>query len=424
MTAPEGWLVTEQAVIGSAMIGGTQGVMALTAEDFQNRANRIICLALQGMITRGMDPDPITVGAELKSQGKLDGPGNAGGLPYLFELAGVMWVASNSWYYASQLRELTRVRLAKAMATELATTMGREESGAEVDRLLVEHADRLAQIPGPLDADRNSELPTIAELFEMEFEKRWLVPGLLGRRERVVLTAAEGLGKSVLSTGWAIALAAGLHPFTGAKLDEPKRVLLLDAENSPEQTQNRYRWVGERINALGGTPGWAKRIHHQIRPEGFDITGRDRAWFAATVAKASPDLIVMGPAYKMMGSAKTSDDAAILAFFAVLDEIRVKHDCALLIEAHSGHAKDDEKRSVRPFGSSVWLRWPEVGVGLRRSEELDAHEDVASVVDVVHWRGNREQRDWPALLKRGRDGELPWAPMDDNGYWQKAKASA
>lgn len=402
----------EQATIGAALHNGTEGLMALVSDDFTDRRHRESAIVIHGMVRRGLRPDALTVAAELDVRGKSF----PNSVLYLMDLSAAVELASNSWWYASKVREIRRAKLIDSIGQKLS-----QGANHDPEQILREHADLLATIPPALDESGDSELPTIAELFEQTFSKRWVVPGMLACRERVVLTAAEGLGKSVLSTQWAICLAAGLHPFTGARLDEPKRVLLLDAENSPEQTQNRYQWAGDRVTELGGVSGWAKRINHQIRPEGFDITGRDRQWFSNTVAKASPDLIVMGPAYKMMGAAKTSDDAAILAFFAVLDEIRVKHDTALLIEAHSGHAKDDDKRSVRPFGSSVWMRWPEIGVGLRRSDDLDAHEPIASVVDVVHWRGNREQRDWPTLLKRGGDRELPWSPMQDDGYWQKAK---
>ena len=88
---------------------------------------------------------------------------------------------------------------------------------------------------------------------------------------RVVITGAEGLSKSTTCTQFAITLAAGMHPWTGKRFGPGLRVLLVDTENDEEQTQVRYGWVGDRVNRLGGEPGWAKRIHHQIRPEGLDL---------------------------------------------------------------------------------------------------------------------------------------------------------
>lgn len=292
-----------------------------------------------------------------------------------------------------------------------------------MDDLLAMHAQAIAAVPEPLDQEA-TEIPTITELFGKEFSNRPLVPDLVFRADRIVITGAEGLSKSTACTQWAATLAAGLHPWTGESFGPGMRVLLVDTENNEQQTQHRYRWVGQRIEAVGGAVGWSDRIHHQIRPEGLDLVGRDRAWFSKLVGKVSPDLIVLGPAYKLMGAAKTNDDAAVLAFFAVLDEIRIKHDTALMIEAHSGHAKEGDERSLRPFGSSVWMRWPEVGIGLRRNAELDTGEKVAKVVDVVPWRGfRRGDTNWPDRLLRGRDHQLPWVPFHED-YWRPATSKS
>ncbi len=66
----------------------------------------------------------------------------------------------------------------------------------------------------------------------------------------------------------------------------------------------------------------------------------------------------------------------------------------VMIEAHSPHASNGGKRPIRPYGASLWLRWPEFGIYLSPEGQLQ------------HWRGQRDERDWPAALKRG--GLLPW----------------
>lgn len=50
------------------------------------------------------------------------------------------------------------------------------------------------------------------------------------------------------------------------------------------------------------------------------------------------------------------------------------------------------------------MGWPEFGLGLRA-----AHPDSgrpADEVDVVHWRGARDERAWPDVLFRG--SAWPW----------------
>jgi replicative DNA helicase len=83
------------------------------------------------------------------------------------------------------------------------------------------------------------------------------------------------------------------------------------------------------------------------------------------------------------------------------------------MEAHAPHAGPMGPRSLRPAGSSLWLRWPEFGYGLRRVEhEQSAQEGRAC--RLVPWRGARDARDWPLFLRAGdpATGEWPWKPYE------------
>ena len=74
--------------------------------------------------------------------------------------------------------------------------------------------------------------------------------------------------------------------------------------------------------------------------------------------------------------------------------------CALVVEAHAGHGEAGRRRSVRPVGSSLQLRWPEFGYGLvPANDEWPCREVV-----VKGWRGPRDERDWPKRLTWGE----PW----------------
>ena len=412
-------LAAERAVIGCALLGASRGLLALSDDDFTDYRHQVIAPVLRDMIRHDIKPDPILLADELSRRGRLNGAGGAGGHVYLTSLiasdqAPTTAMASD---YARVVRTATRMRMAHDSADWLARISSNEAGAGDLDEALSIHADKLAAIPDALDAATGTESPTIADLFDEVFNTTWLVPGLVGRGERIVVVGAEGLGKSMLATQWACCLAAGLHPFTGDSFGDPLRVLLIDAENSAVQTQSRYRYVGSRVNAMGGAAGWAKRIVRHIRPEGLDLPGRDRGWLMRVASQASPDLIVLGPAYKIMrGNPQLDSD--VLALFNVLDEVRVKHDAALLIETHAGHAKDMStgKRIIRPYGSSVWLRWPEVGIGLARSE-MDTGQMRASEIEVGHWRGARDDnRLWPDLLTANKNGGLPWTPTRGNEY--------
>ena len=77
---------------------------------------------------------------------------------------------------------------------------------------------------------------------------------------------------------------------------------------------------------------------------------------------------------------------------------------------------------MRPVGSSLFMRWPEFGYGIRRAPISDVYgKPTRQRVTVQAWRGPREERDWPKLLGWGDDqiGDWPWIvlPPDTEKEW-------
>ncbi|MFF2215032.1 AAA family ATPase [Streptomyces antibioticus] len=221
-------------------------------------------------------------------------------------------------------------------------------------------------------------------------EPDWLVPGLLERQDRMILTGPEGGGKSTLLRQMAIQLASGIHPFGGPEL-RPLRVLLYDLENTSRQI---HRKISPLHTATEGR--YKGGMFIAVRSEGLDLSEGDGQILEAEVAAAKPDLLITGPAYKMVAGDPTEEGPARLVA-SWLDKIRTKYGCAVFLEAHSPHASNGGKRPIRPYGASLWLRWPEFGLHIGENGQLQ------------HWRGQRDERDWPAVLMRG--GKWPWTPV-------------
>ena len=80
-----------------------------------------------------------------------------------------------------------------------------------------------------------------------------------------------------------------------------------------------------------------------------------------------------------------------------LDHIRDAYDCALWIEHHAPLGQSQTSRELRPFGSAVWSRWPEFGIAL----QPDPTAGSQYIYEVRHFRGARDRRPWPLLMKRG-----------------------
>lgn len=251
--------------------------------------------------------------------------------------------------------------------------------------------------PDELEALAHSQTvvadPDLAEFLDQpEPEYDWVVPLLLERGDRVILTGAEGSGKSTLLRQVAVQLGAGIHPFTLETIPAV-RCLLIDLENSVKHTKRQLR----PLRAKAGKDLPAGHVYPIIRPQGLDLLHpEDAAWLEERIKADQPDIVILGPIYKLVGGDPTEEQPAKAAA-TLLDRLRVEHGFALILEAHSPHGETGRKRPKRPYGASLWLRWPEFGL----------HIDDQG--NLTHWRGARDERAWPALLKRG--GEWPWSPL-------------
>lgn len=242
----------------------------------------------------------------------------------------------------------------------------------------------------------------LSEVFsEQDDAYNWLIPGLMEIADRLILTGAEGLGKSTFLRQIALCAAGGVHPFTGARFPQ-RRVLVVDAENSERQWRRATRATSIAVRMASGVEA-ADNVHLACVSRMDITTAADLGAIHGLIDEHAPDLVVIGPLYRLVPRAiSTDDDAAPV--LAALDSIRDR-GCALAMEAHAGHAlgKGGE-RDYRPRGSSALLGWPEFGFGL--APDLTDEGKSVGRVQVIRWRGDRDERDWPEAMRRG--GALPW----------------
>lgn len=250
-------------------------------------------------------------------------------------------------------------------------------------------------------AIENFNPKTLGEIQDAQEDMRdWIIPDLLERRERLVMTGMEGSGKSHWMRQVMIASAAGVHPFNIRQQINPVRVLAIDAENTELQWQRATRYITNLVQYRGQVDP-RDRV---IVQAGYRLDFTQSAHVDLVhkwIDKYEPDMVYLGPLYKLVPKEVTNDDDAA-PLLATLDGLR-ERGLALLMEAHAGKATDrGGERNLAPRGSSALLGWPEFGYGLRPST---SDPDMAV---IVPWRGDREQRPWPKLLRRGVDGEYPW----------------
>lgn len=399
---------SELALLGAALDDPRiTAALKVTDADFGQPFLGAVWEAMRATHSAGESPDIATLGKRLN--------GNRGQLRALLpELVGA-GIAGNAEAYAAAILDRSQRRKLDAALVQLRQRLGDldtpvEDLMARAERALVgiSSLERVADATLTLDEFCDQDLP----------DTEWVIPELLARGERLVLTGVEGGGKSMWLRQVAVAVAAGLDPFS-LRSAPPRRVLYVDCENPVGIMARKLadlRTVIRSRSRSTDTRMWLKRY-----PQGLDLAKpTDRLELHHLCQAFTPDLLVIGPAYKLyVGGAGAREEDLARQVTSVLDGLREEFGFALLLEHHSPHAAPGtEQRTVRPIGSSLWLRWPEFGIGLRPYEDPDmrrerkqrglALDPLDRAVDVVPWRGAREERPWPTRLVAGGEGALPW----------------
>jgi replicative DNA helicase len=358
--------------------------------------NRVLS-AILTLNTAGKPCDAVSVRTELLRMGER---GQAVDGAWLADLMLEGAPAGSLGHHAGSLRSLAVRRQVVRLATQ-ALQQANNPSSDPYDVAALLHVDsgELADSAGEEGPQRTTDLHGF---LSGEDSYDWLVPGLLERGDRLLLTGGEGSGKSVLSRMLAVTTAAGVHPFKGTRID-PAQVLLVDLENGTRHLRRALRGLSEHAQRIG-RPVPAGGLVVESRPSGVDLTKtEDRTWLSRLCQTVRPQLLVIGPLYRMHAADMNAEEPA-RALTRTIDAIRAEHGCSIVMETHAPHGQAGQIRSLRPVGSSLFLRWPEFGYGLRPKGNDGA------VMSLMAWRGPRDERDFPPMLARGGEQEWPWAP--------------
>lgn len=405
-TLDEGRETAERSVIGS-IIQDTEALRViggiLTAEDFADKRLGQAYETARGMWAEGAAIDELTLASRLAS------------LPFkfsaveLFDMRHRTPTSANVEWYARLVADYAGKRRLGAFAHRVGALAETETPFADAMRVARSEWEAVGTAGG-----NEIHAPLLADVLDGVDDYDWLIPNLLERRDRLVITGSEGAGKTMWVQLTAVLAAAGIHPTTFTQID-PVKVLVVDAENSAKQWRRRIRPIVAKAARQGvADPAETMRLATVSR---LDLTSeRDLTAVHRLIDDHAPDILVIGPLYRLIPRAITSDDDAA-PLLTALDSLR-ERGCALIMEAHAGHTKDiGGDRDLRPRGSSALMGWPEFGFGLRLlpPETEDPAEPVRA--QLLRWRGDRDERAWPQILHRG--GEWPWVD-DDPGETARA----
>ena len=385
--------VAEENLLGALIDSPTQTLRAIeglvSSNDFTDPRHGAIFDGLVGAIVRGHPVDVVAVDSRFHAWG----------------VAGInpaevwRWVDPERMvpHRASQYAQVVRADSVRRHLREVITnTSERMQSGEPALDIASQAIDALTGLvdgasSGTLRAKPLREVLAGVDAYD------WIIPGLLERQDRLVVTGAEGAGKTMWMRQIALLSAAGIHPVTFGRIT-PVEVLVVDAENTERQWRRATRWIAQNAAREGARD--PADVVHLAAGHRIDITkGSHLSEIHRLIDVHKPDVLFIGPLYKLVSKAINSDDDAAPLIVA-LDSLR-ERNVALVMEAHAGHAIGASgHRDLRPRGSSALLGWPEFGLGLRPSS------DSEGVVDVIRWRGDRDVREWPKQMYRG--SSWPW----------------
>lgn len=382
----------------------------LSLDDFYSPIYREIWAAMVAMEDRQTPVTPLTVIQQFTKRGgaftdaitnmSTNRLGDARGLDY----------------HCAKIEEATIARDLQSTLIQFNQRAGADWSAGDLRIGASSVADELVEtlrvVQGMRPANRHHEIDVL-DLVRREIGvDDWVIEGLIAKGERMLLTAAEGWGKSTLFRQMAACIAGGVHPFT-LEVMQPKRALVIDAENP--STVNTVEW-GKMIDLLatmgqaGRVPDRGQLIIEEIGPCNL-LEPKQAARVLDLVDRVRPDVIFVGPLYQLF-EADPNDEAPAKILARVLDKARMMNNSALIVEAHTPHT--DHIEILRPFGASLWKRWPEFGFCLHddgttkglKGDELNRAMAMRESYFTA-WRGSRSAgRAWPGHLSAGR--VLPW----------------
>jgi len=405
--APPHDLDAEDAVLGAAIMKGSSVDDArelIGPQDFYRPANSELFHTILSMRDAGDPIDAVTLSAELSRIGALERVGGTTRLVSLMSGAPAWGKASVQKYARiveghSVRRKLLGVALEIRQLAEIDSGVGPGEALESAAELIA--GIDMAGIALPSDVWQLDEFLARPN----KDRAKWVVPGLLRARWRVLVVAAEGVGKTTLFRQIGIMAAQGEHPLSGVSIP-PARVLIVDLENPEDSIDDVCAPILVEARHAAGDRYDGERAWLWHREQGIDLRSRvSRSEFETVLAHTRPDLVCIGPLYKSYRvGGRENDELAGGEVMHVLDDLRVRYGFALLMEHHAPKGAGGARREMMPYGSSLWLRWPEIGLAMA------VDEGDPTSVKLGRFRGDRLPNSWPAHLTRSKP--LPWS-----GVW-------
>ena len=202
---------------------------------------------------------------------------------------------------------------------------------------------------------------------------RWLWPGRIARGKVSLIVGHPGLGKSQVTAGFAAIVSTGGFWPVDRTHCERGRVLLLSAEDDPEDTiRPRLEAANadlSRIVILDAVRETNQR--GEVHARSFNLN-TDVSRLGALIAKLKDvALIVIDPISAYLGAADSHNNAEVRALLTPLAELAARHGVAVVCVSHLNKSAGSEAllrvQGSVAFGAAARAVW-----GVARDKEIAA----------------------------------------------------
>lgn len=395
--------LAEASLIGAMILDPEArriGVETCAGGDLYSPDLRGIFAALCEMHAAGIPVDATTLADQLAQSGYL---ARAGGLAGILDLMAEAPSTGNASRYVTIIARhgLARQLISTCLEFQAAAWDPSRDPGQLVEEL----GGRLGQLSLPT-TQAPADVMTWDAFWNRpgETHSEWAIPGLLRVGWRALVVAPEGAGKSTVGRQIALCTAQGIHPFS-FRACPPVTTLVVDLENPAESIDEFGEMIRQPLLAHAGSLYQADRAWIWHRPGGINLRSRPgRQALEAAIAHVRPQLLVIGPAYRMFRKGRDDDEMASAETQQALDDLRTRYGLALMLEHHAPKGTN-KARDMVPFGSSLWMRWPDFGFALMP-------DDQGNLV-VDRFRPDRMAAAWPDRLDRSNP--WPWTGLYRKG---------
>lgn len=388
----------EELVIGGCLLSNNGirfAAEALHPEDFHDRRHEGLFRAIVQLHKSGQPVEPYTVVTKSQVKGIT--------VPDLLVWMENVGTSISVQFYAAEVKE---------NATRRRMNLAGSKYMQHINDLSVPPAKAMEEMLADLrtisddSIRKTARAKTLGELLAIEDSPEdWVIEDLFERGDRMIITGHEGLGKTTWIRQIAICAAAGINPIT---LDNiaPVVGLVFDVENSEKQWRREVKGM-TKLAARHGEHDPEKNLFVECHQRVDIRRDKDLGFVHRLVDEHNPEILFIGPIYKMVPNGINSDEEAA-PVIAALDTLRDR-GLVLVMEAHAPKGNGSENRNLAPRGSAALMGWPEFGFGLEPSPDG---------ANIQRWRGDRDRdRLWPHKLQKG--GPFPWTADNVAPGYQK-----